>query len=272
MSKRKMICFFAIIFGVIIEISDYSPVCAKTVTDEQHNRIEIQDKYFVNMPTEQDLSKALGLYQEATYYLNHLDEQMPSELQHHFEYKTMRDKVESLYSPDSLSWKTREQLRLYLLSQYTPHMAIHNYMNQVHGGLDTDNMRFTLQKNGIYQYSAILKPSNITVYNQTGRKDVTNAINQAAINWNDTPGVHFRLVSSPKDARVIIRQTNGNDSDVYFEQATDAVFNVTETYAQCLVQGDVILSSDLLKSQDKKKLVHAVTHEFGHVLGMPDLY
>ncbi|WP_164507275.1 hypothetical protein [Companilactobacillus furfuricola] len=114
----------------------------------------------------------------------------------------------------------------------------------------------------------------MTVYNQTGNKNVTFALEYGFKQWNKDPRFHFRMVDNPEDAKVVVTDLQHSQSrSKQFESDYDAFFSANIVYKNVLIQGEITLSDKTL-SMDKNdpKLLHTVVHKLGHSIGRPDLF
>lgn len=280
-SKRILLIVVLAIFGVLVT-SPGTVSKAYVVKDDEGNQIEIPNKYFLKDPAVADKEDAERSQIGNAYvqkWMNNPDvpfnEIDPDFYNAHIGNKppvtmTFNQVIESYLNKRRLATtvtiKDRtNQLKDFLIKSFNSKNSISR------SELDTDGVSF-VQFAG---FNSILKPSDYTVYNATNNPKVEHALNLAFEQWQKDDRFHFRLVDSPNNARLIVTDTNtiSNNNSIQLEAGYLALFHPTKVYKQTLVQGEIVLSSQLEQfSQDNPKLVHAVLHEMGHAIGRPDLY
>ncbi len=263
MKRSKYILLLFIVIGALYTaFPNEDSVMAKTIVDDEGQTVDLPDSDFLNVNT------TIPKYDENSkdsifYYFNHLDEPFQGKMLINAPdgYSTMREYMTMEYKRSDTHFSS---LEAYISSLKTRMLASKtNFM-----GLNTEGMRF-----GGGSYAAILKPSNITVYNETKQDNVKRAIQKAMDGWSRNNNIGFSFVDNPKEARIIVRGVNSSDNSLQFEQDIDALYQVTSTYYGCLLQGEIIVSPRIQSlPTDDPILNHSIVHEFGHVLGVPDLY
>lgn len=236
---------------------------AKTVVDDQKNVIDIPDKYFTNLPSDQLVQSQKVFCQKMQYYFNHPDEKITDpDVLHEAGVDTMNKAVESVFLAKE-GTRTHESIMNNFKSNYADPMD--RALLLVKGGLNTEGVELESE-----EISNILEPSDITVYNATGKQNITRAIRYSMNDWGKSPVFNFRLVNNPKDARIIVGELGPEEST---EKDIQGSFKVLSSYYKVEIQGKISLSPSItdLKWNDPV-LLHTLMHEMGHSLGRPDLY
>ncbi|WP_125770252.1 hypothetical protein [Companilactobacillus furfuricola] len=279
--KRNLLITVLAIVGVLAT-SPSGVSKAYVVTDDEGDQIEIPDKYFLKYPAVANKEDTERSQIGNAYFQKWMDnpdvpfnEIDPEFYNAHIGNKssitmTFNQVMESYLNKQRLATtvtiKDRtDQLKNFLIKAFSSKNSIRK------SELDTDGVSFV----EFAGFNSILKPSDYTVYNATHDPKVKHALSLAFEQWQKDDRFHFMLVDSPKNARLIVTDTNtiSNNNSVQLEEGYLALFHPTKVYKQTLVQGEIVLSSQLEQlSQDNPKLVHAVLHEIGHAIGRPDLY
>ncbi len=272
--KSVLLSLFFSLMMVVGMANFYNSVDAKQVKDDSGQWINIPDKYFTQpQPTRQELQDRKLYNDKVLYYLNNPDKKISGEIAKDFRgIENMNDYAHRLMDAPAASlngvkiFPTLQDSLNYLKSIYRdPYESIEA---DRFGFLDTEGVQ--LQPNN--GYAAILKPSDITVYNKTGRENVKLALEKTFSEWEKDPKFHFRFVDNPEDARVIVSEGTISKSGTEFEDYVNAKFRINAVYFSCLIQGEIQISPELEQmSADDPVLNHTLTHEFGHVLGLGDL-
>lgn len=283
MGKLKRILLITILAVVgVLATNPSTDSKAYVVTDDEGDQIEIPDKYFLKDPAVADKedaerSQIYNAYFQKwmnnpdvpineinpDFYNTHFNKEAPATI-------TFNQFIEGYLNKRRLATtvtiKDRtDQIKNILIKGLNSNNTFRK------SELDTDGVSFVTFSG----FDSILKPSDYTVYNATNDPKVENALKLAFQQWQKDDRFHFRLVDSPKNARLIVTDTNtiSNNKAIQLEESYLALFHPTQVYKSTLVQGEMVLSSQLEQlSQDNPKLVHAVLHEMGHAIGRPDLY
>lgn len=283
MGKLKRILLITVLAIVGVLATNPCTVSkAYVVTDDEGEQIEIPDKYFLKDPAVADKEDAERSQITNAYIKKWIDNpdvpfnEVDPDIYKLYDKRkaprtiTFNQFVESYLNNKRLASTVTTKDRTDQLKN--AFIKTVNSKNTVwKSELDTDGVSFVY----FAGFASILKPSDYTVYNATNNPKVEHALNLAFEQWQKDDRFHFRLVDSPKNARLIVTDTNtiSNTRSVQLEEGYLALFHPTQVYKSTLVQGEMVLSSQLEQlSQDNPKLVHAVLHEMGHAIGRPDLY
>lgn len=236
---------------------------AKTVVDDQNNVIEIPDKYFTNMPSPELIETQTVLCRKMQYYFAHPAETITDPVVlNEVGTDTINKALDNAFNGKEGQRKHAEILENFKSQYLNPGDRALRLMA---GGLDTGKVALEGSK-----FVGILDPSDITVYNATGKKNVTEAIKYSMNEWSKTPYFNFRLVDDPKEARVIVGELNPGETA---EEHIQGNFKLVSSYYNIEIQGKIGLSPNITNlNWDDTDLLHTVMHEMGHAVGRPDLY
>lgn len=255
---------FAFLFGG-------NSVQARVVTDDEGEQVDIPDSYFLKNAEQLDaMLKKQGaeLKPITTYWVNHPDTQF-SELSPELSKKlpdltTFNEMVKKIqqatpqYSLDDIraTFKAVGEDPYEILKQGTD------------GFLDTEKVPVLNP-----YFTRIVKPSDMTYYNQTGNKKVDYALDYAFGQWSKDPRFKFRRVNDPKDAKIIVTDLqHSKATQQNYEPNYEAAFIPTVIYDTVLVQGQIVLSPQVLAmAQNDPNFLHIIVHEVGHSIGRVDL-
>ncbi|MQS89830.1 hypothetical protein [Companilactobacillus mishanensis] len=236
---------------------------AKTVVDDFGNTIEISDKYFNNPPSESDKKALTEQYQELQVAINNPNQQMGDLAMKYFQnYRTVQSYVDMTYNLNPATFQSKKPIMTLIIGEIG---SLSNFIDKnSNGGLETDNLNIKSD-----DYGAILKPTDLTVYNATEKQGVKQAL-QTTFNAWDSPKIHFRFVNSPDDARIVVRAVDSKNGN--FEGSFDGSMTEVSVYSTVLIQANVNISPELSQLPgDDPTLVHTLEHEFGHVFGLTDI-
>lgn len=272
---KGCISLLAVLFGMTLLFGNFGNgnVQAKVVTDDAGDQVDIPDKYFLesydSSVNDNNQKMWTYLWPFVNEWVNNPDTKLsdisPMMAQYLPELNTFNDLVERYseyypqYNRDNLEYILKGLLTQRNLVSFFPGNKI----------IDTEGV---FVSNRYFNY--IAKPSDMTVYNQTGNRNVTSALEYGFKQWNKDTRFHFRMVDNPREAKVIVTDlVHSQSKSKQFESDYDAFFSANIVYKLVLIQGEITLSDKIL-SMDKNnpKLLHTVVHELGHSIGRPDLF
>lgn len=267
---KGCISLLAVLFGMTFLIGNGNAQ-AKVVTDDAGDQVDIPDSYFLKNSDQlqANLDKQFEQIKPiSTYWALHPDVQLSSlspELAKKFpDFSTFNELVNKYHQ--LAPQYSIDDIRTTLLA-LAKDFSMLNKMG-THGFLDTEKVQII---NPLF--SRIVQPSKMTVYNQTGSSKVDYALKYAFKQWSKDPRFKFRMVDSPKNARIIVTDlSHSKATSKNFEPNYEAAFIPTIIYYSTLVQGQIVLSQDVLNmDQNDPNFLHIIVHEIGHSMGRVDL-
>lgn len=278
MSRGKpFLVSILLLFGVVMSFGITTNVKAYVVTDDEGEKIDIPDKYFLESPEAKEkemahFTKVLG--NSVDYWISHPDTPFieinpeAARLKPAFaEWGTFNSvvaRVEKTRALENIPTNyTRKLVEMAAKDFNSSNSTLYE------SGLDTEGFRFMSQS-----FSAILKPSDMTYYNATKNPKIDNCLKKAFMQWGKDKRFGFRMVNDPKDARIIVTDIDQDPSLSYaIEPQVEAAFVPTMIFHGTLVQGKIVLTSELESMpENRAELIHSVIHEVGHSIGRPDLF